>query len=240
MGQHYDSALAAVVTNTIPNGVPLWSPAAHPYLTSISATNLGIYNRDAQNTPLEGDVLVGYFKPLHESFDGTNYQNQEYFMILNGLAWNAASVAETRQAITVNFDFGTNNISGLQRLRRSDGQVESIAAGGTYSNLTWTRTGAATYQLVVTLDGGTADLFKFDTGAPFVGTTPGRTISITRSGTDVILSWPLPTTAVVLEATTALVPAAWGSVAAPAVTNASTVSVTVPATGTKFYRLRQL
>lgn len=73
-----------------------------------------------------------------------------------------------------------------------------------------------------------------------VGTTPGRTISITRSGTDVILSWPLPATAVVLEATTALVPAAWESVSSPAMTNGATVSDTVSATGSKFYRLRQL
>ena len=240
IGQHYDSVLTAVVSNAIPDGVPLWNPTAYPYLTTISVTNLGIYNRDAQNTPLKGDVLVGFFKPLHESFDGTNYQNQKYFMILNGLAWNAASVAETRQAITVNFDFGTNNISGLQRMRRSDGQVESIAVGGTYSNLTWTVTGAATYQLVLTLDGGTADLFKFDTGAPFVGTPTGLTISIALAGANAVLSWLLPATAVVLEATTALAPAVWGTVPSPAVTNASTVSVTVPAAGTKFYRLRQL
>ena len=240
IGQHYDSALTAVVSNAIPDGVPLWSSAAHPYLTTISATNLGIYNRNAQNTPLKGDVLVGFFKPLHESFDGTNYQNQDYFMILNGLSWSAATVADTRQAITVNFDFGTNNIGGLQRMRRSDGQVESIKVGGTYSNLTWTAMGASTYQLVLTLDGGTADLFKFNTGAPFVGTTTSPTISITLSGTNVVLSWPLPATAVVLEATTTLAPAAWGSVSLPAVTNGATVSVTVPATGTKFYRLRQL
>ena len=240
IGQHYDSTLAAVVNNALPDGVPLWGPGAHPYLTTMSATNAGIYNRDAQNTPLNGDVLVGFFKPLHESFDGTNYQNQEYFMILNGLAWNAASVEETRQAITVNFDFGTNNISGLQRIRRSDGQVESIKVGGTYSNLTWTATGVSTYQLVLTLDGGTADLFKFDTGAPFVGTTVPPAISIALAGINVVLSWPLPATAVVLEATTTLAPPAWAAVSSPTVTNGSTVSVTVPATGTKFYRLRQL
>jgi len=65
-------------------------------------------------------------------------------------------------------------------------------------------------------------------------------ISIARSGANVVLSWSLPATAVVLEATTSLGTAAWGSVASPAVTNAATVSVTVPATGTKFYRLRKL
>jgi hypothetical protein len=169
VGQHYDSPTEAVLSNAIPAGVPVWSPAAHPHLTTINATNLGIHNLEAQGMPLKGDVLVGFFKPLHESFDGPDFQNQDYFMILNGLAWSGASVAETRQSITVDFDFGGSGINGLQRLRRNDGQVEPISVGGSYSDLTWTRTGAATYQLTLTLDGGTADLFKFDTGAPFVG-----------------------------------------------------------------------
>lgn len=169
IGQHYNSEIATVVSNAIPDGVPLWSPGSHPYLTMINATNLGIYNRDAQNTSLKGDVLVGFFKPLHESFDGVDYQDQEYFMVLNGLAWTGASVSETRQAITADFDFGSSGITGLQRIRRSDGQVESIVVGVSNSDLTWTRTGAATYRLAMTLDGGTADLFKFNTGAPFVG-----------------------------------------------------------------------
>ena len=181
MGQHHDGPTATVVDNTIPAGVPVWSPASHPYLTTINATNLGFCNLDGQGSPLKGDVLVGFFKPLHESLDGENYQNQEYFMLLNGLAWPAASVAETRQSISVDFDFGSSGITGLQRIRRSDGQVESIAIGGVYEDLTWTRKGATTYRLVVTLDGGTADLFKFNTGAPFVGDFASSSIPVSYS-----------------------------------------------------------
>lgn len=52
-------------------------------------------------------------------------------------------------------------------MRRTDGVLENIVVGGTYTGLTWTQTG--TYRLVLTLDGGTGDLFKYNTGAPFVG-----------------------------------------------------------------------
>jgi hypothetical protein len=186
MGQRYDSITAAVVNNTTPAGVPAWNPDAHAYLKSIQASNQGVYNLDSQGTPLKGDVLVGLFKPLHESLDGENYQNQEYFMLLNGLAWSAASVEETRQSITVDFDFGNSGITGLQRIRRSDGQVETIGVGGTYSDLTWTHKGTTTYQLTLMLDGGTADLFKFDTGAPFVGASgrPSSPMSYSQSQYD--------------------------------------------------------
>ena len=71
-------------------------------------------------------------------------------------------------------------------------------------------------------------------------TAAGPQIFIVQSGTNAVLSWPLPATAFQLEETAALVSAVWGTVASPLVTNALTVSVTVPATGRKFYRLRQL
>lgn len=71
-------------------------------------------------------------------------------------------------------------------------------------------------------------------------TPAGPKISIGRSGTNAVLSWPLPATAFLLEETASLSPVSWGPVSAPSVTNASTVSATVPATGRKFYRLRQL
>jgi hypothetical protein len=68
----------------------------------------------------------------------------------------------------------------------------------------------------------------------------GPRISIMRSNTNVVLSWPLPATAFALEDAPLLLTNAWAAVPAPSVTNASTVSVTVPAIGRKFYRLRQL
>lgn len=90
-------------------------------------------------------------------------------MILNGLSWADSLVSETRQAITIDFNFGSSDITGLQRLRRSDGVVESINTSGSYTDLTWTQINPKKYRMVLTLDGGTGDLFKYDTGAPFVG-----------------------------------------------------------------------
>ena len=55
--------------------------------------------------------------------------------------------------------------------------------------------------------------------------------------------WPLPATGFVLEQTMALVtsPATsvWSQVSFPYQTNATHISITVPPTGSKFYRLRK-
>lgn len=148
--------------------IPRWDTKADPYLIRLEAKNLGnIYG--GRN----GDVLVGYFKPLRESFDGPA-TNQQYFMLTNGLAGKRHSIEQTRQKLTVEFDFGESKITGLQRLNRKTGKVESIQAGWTEEvapGLTsqFDTLGDRKYRLTLILDGGTGDLFKFDTGAPFVG-----------------------------------------------------------------------
>lgn len=148
--------------------IPHWDAKADPYMTSLEVKNLGnLYG--GRN----GDVLVGYFKPLRESFDGPA-TNQQYFMLTNGLAGKRHSIEQTRQQLTVEFDFGESEITGLQRLNRKTGKVESIQAGWreeVASGLTsqFDVLGDHKYRLTLILDGGTGDLFKFGTGAPFVG-----------------------------------------------------------------------
>ena len=81
----------------------------------------------------------------------------------------------------------------------------------------------------------------------FVGTiqTPGAPLlNVERIGTSVRVFWPVPATGFVLDQAAALAttPAAtvWGQVPFPYSTNATHISITVPAPmGTKFYRLRQ-
>ena len=81
----------------------------------------------------------------------------------------------------------------------------------------------------------------------FVGATqtPGAPLlSVERIGTSVRVFWPVPATGFVLDETTTLAgnPAStvWGQVPFPYSTNATHISITVPAPmGTKFYRLRQ-
>jgi hypothetical protein len=147
--------------NTAKNPLPLdwkaWAVGSEgdPYITSISATNLS-----SANGGNRGDVLVGYFNPLLESFDGPDYSNELYFMLANGLSDPAGLVADCRQSITVNFDFKTSGITSLLRLNRDGGQVEQVPL--IFDSL-------AHYHLSLTLDGGTGDLFKFNDGAPFVG-----------------------------------------------------------------------
>ncbi len=74
--------------------------------------------------------------------------------------------------------------------------------------------------------------------------TPGAPLlSVERIGTSVRVFWPVPATDFVLDQTTALAasPAAtiWTQVSFPYSTNATHISITVPAPmGTKFYRLR--
>jgi autotransporter-associated beta strand protein len=152
------------------------------YLTGISnVTNLG-----TKNGGLSGDVYVGFFNPLHLSFGdpvGTTY-----FMVTNGLGGeltipaptaenpnnvqsdNTATVAQTRQQMTLNFDFGITGINSLLRLNRNTGTVDTINTGfGDGGNTVFTSLGNGKYQLQLKLDGGTGDLFKYNDGTAFVG-----------------------------------------------------------------------
>jgi hypothetical protein len=154
MGQH--SLLGIPMTNPTPDDVTTGLSGADDYLIDVSATNIG-----STNGGLRGDVIVGFFKPLHESYDGDDYSNQKYFMVVNGLSDGNATAAETKQTIRLTFNFGSSGITkSLQRLNRNTGAVEIVSL---------VSDGGSVYHLDLTLDGGTGDLFKYNTGAPFVG-----------------------------------------------------------------------
>jgi autotransporter-associated beta strand protein len=151
------------------------APPAQQYLTSVSARSLSYKNGVDTSNPdgnggfygYAGDVYVGFFNPLHTSFGPAG---STYFMIMNGLGGNltlpngqsdnTALVSETVQQITLGFNFGASGINSLQRLRRSDGQVEIIPLTHITGNQ---------YQYIFNLEGGTGDLFKYNDGSPFVG-----------------------------------------------------------------------
>jgi hypothetical protein len=138
-------------------GMTLWSPGQTvPFLTSVAATNLG-----TENYGLEGNVILGGFRALDESFDGS-YADQAYFMVVNGLSSpnTTGTAANTRQNIHLTFDFGTSGITALQRMSRDTGLIEDVAL---------VHEGGSVYSLDLVLDGGTGDLFKFTTAAPFLG-----------------------------------------------------------------------
>ena len=91
------------------------------------------------------NIMVGFFR---------DDAGQEYFMVVN--KDNAANQTGEELVTEVNLTFHPS-VKAIQRLRRSDGSVERIAVSRNYT---------------FSLSGGTGDLFKFDTGAPFAGVDP--------------------------------------------------------------------
>ena len=152
-GQHKEGP-SVPLDNNLPNYAQDWDSQADPYITNISATNLG-----GKNAGLRGDVLVGYYNVLDEEFDGPS-EDEIYFMITNGLTDSDGSSLDTEQMIRLDFDFSSSGISQLQRLDRSSGEVMHVPLE---------HDGSSQYHLNWNLLGGEGDLFKFDTGAPFVG-----------------------------------------------------------------------
>jgi len=125
------------------------------YLTKVSATGIATVNNE------NGDVLVGYFKPVHKSLDGTNTTNENYFMIVNGFYAN--DTVSSFQNIRLNFNFGElTHINSLLRISRLTGKVEVVP-------LIKENTAGNEYHLDLLLNGGEGDLFKYNNGVPFVG-----------------------------------------------------------------------
>jgi hypothetical protein len=149
--------------NGVTNPTPIDMGA---YPASFNATNKdpwirgvqGMTNLGTRNAGLRGDFLISWFQVLDESFDGS-HSGEWYFMVTNALVDPTGSAAETRQRIQMNF---ANTVPEyLQRLNRDTGLVEDIL-------LPIIPDSGGRRMLLLELDGGTADLFKFKTGAPFV------------------------------------------------------------------------
>ena len=130
-------------------------PRPENYLTDVIATRLEPVNGE------NGDVLIGYFHPVHKSLDGTNTTNENYFMIVNGLYGDDSE--STTQNIHLHFDFGTDStINSLLRLNRLTGDLQNLPLSK--------ESGAENkyfYDLI--LNGGEGDLFKYNDRVPFVG-----------------------------------------------------------------------
>ncbi len=94
-----------------------------------------------------------------------------------------------------------------------------------------------------TMSGGRFSVVSGFWGVPAVVQTYGAPLlTLTRSNTDIIMSWPLSAPGFVLDDSPTLIGSSppWVQVQFPSVTNATTVTVTMPApTGIRFYRLRK-
>jgi hypothetical protein len=125
-----------------------------PYLRGWVVTNKAAI----KNNGLLGDGIIAWFKPLDENLDGTAYNNEIYMMVVNALTSPDGTAADCLQQIRLNF-LDTTATSKLLMLDPLTGQIVTNALP-----IVNTRR-----QLAVDLNGGDAILFKFNTGAPFVG-----------------------------------------------------------------------
>ena len=69
------------------------------YLTN----NWTVVNKGTKNNGYPGDVIISWFKPLDEAFDGPDYTNEVYIMVVNGLTDPSGSAADCKQEIRLNF-----------------------------------------------------------------------------------------------------------------------------------------
>ncbi len=135
--------------------VEIAKPRPDPYLNDVIAKR--VEPRNGEN----GDLIVGYFKPIHKSLDGTNTTKENYFMIVNGL-YGDDSISTT-QNIRLHFNFGTvSTINSILRINRLTGKVEVLP-------LIKESTLGNKYYFDLLLNGGEGDLFKYNDGVPFVG-----------------------------------------------------------------------
>ncbi|MEO5803717.1 MAG: hypothetical protein ABIR24_09310 [Verrucomicrobiota bacterium] len=139
-----------------------------PFLNGWSVTN----KAGIKNNGQRGDVIISWFKPMDEGFDGTNYNNQTYFMVVNGLTDPTGTAADCMQEIKLNFANPPQTTAVL---------LDPVS--GLLQTNTMTDIGSGKRQLVLNLNGGDAALFKLQTGAPFVGffTPPSPGLSIQKT-----------------------------------------------------------
>lgn len=132
-----------------------------------------------KNNGNPGDIIIAWFKPLHENLDGTNYNGQIYYMVVNGLTDPTGTAADCMQEIKLNFANSPPTSAVL--IDPSTGLLQT-------NNMT--DIGSGKRQLVLDLNGGDAALFKLNTGAPFVGFIPPlpARLSAQKTGTNIFVS----------------------------------------------------
>jgi len=154
------------LTQNATNAYTYWQKALNdPFLTAWSVTN----SAHLKNNGYPGDVIIAWFKVLDEALDGTGYNSQLYFMVVNCLTDPTGTAADCKQRI--NLDFSNPPQTTAVLLDPETGSLQT-------NNLTLA---FGNYRLTLDLNGGDAALFKLQTGAPFVGYVPPAAARITVS-----------------------------------------------------------
>lgn len=168
-----------------------------PYIAGWGITN----KAGVKNNGLPGEVILSWFTPLDESFDGPNYTKELYFMVVNGLTATDGTAADCMQEIWLNFL--ATAPSSVVMLDPTSGLLQT--------NATTPIPGSQRRRLVLDLNGGDAALFKFNDGAPFVGfyLRPAQLSVQMKAGIPVISIEGTPGTRYELQAAPTLPNADW-------------------------------
>jgi hypothetical protein len=176
-----------------------------------------------------GDVIISWFRPLDESFDGPDNTNQIYMMVVTGLTDSTGSAADCRQEIKLNFAF-PSGLTSVVMLDPLTGQLQTNALP-----IVNTRR-----QLVLSLDGGDAALFKFANGAPFVGFMPPSSarLGVARTNLSQLTLEGTVGERYRVEATSSLANNSWSVITNVALPNSPCIVDDATATGAnqRFYR----
>jgi hypothetical protein len=205
--------------------------ANDPYLNGWTVTNPG-----TNNGGVAGQVIISWFKPLGTNLEGPGYTNEVYIMVVNALTANTGTAASCQQVIKLNFETGTNAITAVNMLDLEAGMVT------TNSMPVISGSGASTKrQLILTLNGGDAALFKFADGAPFIGHVPPGPAQLSarmQGGLPAITIQGTPLARYQLQSAPAPAGADWATVGTVLLTNSSAVLVDTYATNSAaaFYR----
>jgi hypothetical protein len=195
-----------------------------PYLRGWVVTNKAAI----KNNGLLGDAIIAWFTPLDENLDGTSYTNEIYMMVVNGLTSPDGTAADCMQQIRLNF-LDTAATSKLLMLDPLTGQITTNALP-----VVSTRR-----QLAVDLNGGDAILFKFNTGAPFVGfiTPTPALLQAQHQGTNLFLRMQGALGArYQVQASPSLSPASWATLTNVVLTSSPYAFADTATATARYYR----
>jgi hypothetical protein len=198
-----------------------------PYMSGFVATNKAA----AKNNGLSGDAIIAWFRPLDESLDGPTYSNQVYMMVVNGLTDPSGTAADCMQEIRLDFSNLTGAMTNLIMLDPATGQLQTNGLPLVSSKR----------RLTLNLNGGDAALFKFNTGAPFVGfvTPTPALLSAQKQGNDFAISLQGALGArYQLQVASSLSGATWTTLANVVLTSSPYIFVdrAAPGRNTRYYR----
>jgi hypothetical protein len=113
------------------------------------------------------------------------------------------------------------------------------SSSGTNGTTTYTVTGTIGQPAAATMSGGIYSVTGGFWSMLAVVQTPGSPLlSITRSGSQAVISWSAPATGFVLQQSSTLATNSWTASSATLTTNSGTISITVTATnGYQYFRL---